>query len=394
VNTEVEMGDEGEGTPPPQAAVPSKDPDAFFATNTFRIVYQTNNFFLPQIRDMIDGREVINLRPEYQRRSRWNVVQKSRLIESLLLNIPIPPIFLYENEAARYEVMDGQQRLSAIRDFFAGDYALTGLTELAPLKGLRYTRCPPRIKRALDRATLSAIVLLLESEFRDDQASRLNDLRRFVFERLNTGGTKLNQQELRNAVYPGPLNDAIIELTRDAAFTTAFGIPSYVEVDPNEYYENEERQKNNLFQTMGDCQLVLRYFALKNESNIRGAMQAMLDRAMAQKITNQEAEQLKQEYRERFQFLFDLFDGKPFLLPADDKGRHKVSAALYDASMVAINDLWDRRISVASDKAGVQSRMQSALSTPENLRILTGQGNTAEAVRQRIAFMRSVFLPG
>ena len=62
---------------------------------SFRVIYQSNNFFLPQIRDLINGKEVINLRPEYQRRLRWTPKKKSQLIESLLLNIPIPPIFLY-----------------------------------------------------------------------------------------------------------------------------------------------------------------------------------------------------------------------------------------------------------------------------------------------------------
>ena len=69
------------------------DPDEFFAKNAFRVIYQTNNFFLPQIKDLIDKGEVLNLRPEYQRRLRWSAPQKSRLIESLLLNIPIPPSF-------------------------------------------------------------------------------------------------------------------------------------------------------------------------------------------------------------------------------------------------------------------------------------------------------------
>lgn len=76
-----------------EADAVAADPDEFYAKNAFRIVYQTNNFFLPQIRDLINKGEVLNLRPEYQRRLRWKVPQKSRLIESLLLNIPVPPVF-------------------------------------------------------------------------------------------------------------------------------------------------------------------------------------------------------------------------------------------------------------------------------------------------------------
>ncbi len=71
----------------------------------------------------------------------------------------------------------------------------------------------------------------------------LTDIRRFIFDRLNTGGTKLNPQEIRNALSPGPLNKAIVDLTREPLFTKVFDIPPYGETDPNEYYENPARQK-------------------------------------------------------------------------------------------------------------------------------------------------------
>lgn len=370
------------------------DPDEFFAKNAFRIVYQTNNFFLPQIKDLIEKGEVLNLRPEYQRRLRWTTTQKSKLIESLLLNIPVPPVFLYESDAARYEVMDGQQRLNAVKEFLAGDFALSSLTVLEPLNGIRYSRCPPRIKRALDRASLSAIVLLLESDS-DGAQSKLSmtDIRRFIFDRLNTGGTKLNPQEIRNALNPGPLNFGIIELTRGGVFTTIFDIPPYVETDPNDYYENPQRQKNALYSSMADCQLVLRYFELKDGENIRGSMKSMLDRAMEKTLDHGEVVMLKVEYTTRLTFLFELFNRKPFLLPPDEKGRERVSAALYDSSMVAINDVWSERDQVLADADGVRSRLAETLADPQQLPILTGQGNTAQAVRDRIALMKKIFRP-
>jgi hypothetical protein len=391
--------DDPDVAPEADVEAPSEkvDPDEFFAKNAFRIVYQTNNFFLPQIRDLIDKGEVINLRPEYQRRLRWKSPQKSRLIESLLLNIPVPPVFLYESEAARYEVMDGQQRLNAVKEFLSGDFALTGLQVLTPLNGLRYSRCPPRIKRGLDRASLSAIVLLLESDTDRSAEGRLSltDIRRFIFDRLNTGGTKLNHQEIRNALYPGHFNKILIELTRFSLFTEVFDIPSYTEADPNEYYENEERQKNSLYATMGDCQTVLRYFALRDARNIRGSMKAMLDRAMQDriKISKEDAETLEAEFKERFSFLYKLFDGEPFLLAPDDKGRERVSAALYDAAMVAVNNLWAQHEAIESDKEGIQPRLAAALKDPTQAVIVTGRGNTAQAVRDRIALLERILSP-
>src|SRR5229473_5279935 len=134
-----------------------------YSDASFRVIYQSNNYFLPQIRDLINKHEVINLRPEYQRRLRWSIKQKSLLIESFLLNIPIPPIFLYESDLARYEVMDGQQRLNAVHEYLENGFALTGLEKLTYLMGRRYNKLPPKLQRGLDRASLSAIVLLHET---------------------------------------------------------------------------------------------------------------------------------------------------------------------------------------------------------------------------------------
>ncbi|MEG4379180.1 MULTISPECIES: DUF262 domain-containing protein [unclassified Microcoleus] len=391
MTVEVDLGDVNEidDVLPPED---KRDPDEFLAQNAFRIVYQTNNFLLPQIRDMVARREAINLHPEYQRRLRWTPTQKSRLIESLLLNIPVPPVFFYESEAARYEVMDGQQRLNTINDFFSGEFALSGLKVLTPLNGLRYPRASPRVKRTLDRANLSAIVLLLESESERPTQGKLSltDIRRLVFDRLNTGGMKLNPQELRNAQNPGPFNEAIVSLSRFDLFTKVFAIPPYIEDDPEDYYVNPERQKNIIYNTMKDCELVLRYFALKNSDNIRGSMKSMLDRAMEVKISQDLADDAQVNFKERFSFLYDLFDSNPFILRSE--GKERVSAAVYDAAMVAADKLWERRGEIATDKVGVQQRMAAANADDKKYEILVGRGNTAESVRERIELMKTILI--
>ncbi len=390
---EVDLGDTEE-TPEPAIALDTRDPDEFLAQNAFRIVYQTNNFFLPQIRDMIINREAVNLNPEYQRRLRWTTSQKSKLIESLLLNIPVPPVFFYESDAARYEVMDGQQRLNTIRDFFAGAFSLGGLSVLTPLNGLRYPKCPPRVKRTLDRASLSAIVLLMESESERPNEGKLSltDIRRLVFDRLNTGGMKLNPQELRNAQNPGAFNEAIVDLSRFEKFTEVFGIPAYTEKDPEEYYVNPERRKNGLYSTMKDCELILRFFALRDATNIKGSMKSMLDRAMETKMSNEEAATAVSEYKEIFSFLYDLFDSKPFKLTSQSDKKERVSAAVYDASMVAMGSLWDNREKISQDKSNVQMRMEAAISDPGKYEILVGRGNTADTVRDRINLVTNILL--
>lgn len=393
MDMEIDLG-EIEDADDTAVAPDTRDPDEFLAQNAFRIVYQTNNFLLPQIRDMIKNKEAINLHPEYQRRLRWTPTQKSRLIESLLLNIPVPPVFFYESEAARYEVMDGQQRLNTIREFFEGSFALSGLKVLSPLNGLRYPKASPRVKRTLDRANLSAIVLLMESESERPNQGKLSltDIRRLVFDRLNTGGMKLNAQELRNAQNPGPLNEAIVSLSRFDLFTKVFGIPAYTEENPEDYYVNPERQKNSLYKTMKDCELILRYFALKDRKNIRGSMKSMLDRAMDVKLTQPEADSATEEFKSRFKFLFELFDSKPFVLRSQTDQKERVSAAVYDASMVALSNVWSQRDAIFADKDKVVARMAAANGDADKYEVLVGRGNTAEAVKDRIELLQNILV--
>ncbi|MES1973111.1 MAG: DUF262 domain-containing protein [Pseudomonadota bacterium] len=389
--------EEAEEAPAPRAS--SKvTPDEFFSKHAFRVVYQTNNFLVPQLKTLVVDGDILNIRPEYQRRLRWTATQKSRLIESLLLNIPVPPIFLYETSEARYEVMDGQQRLNAIKEYLEGDFALTGLQVLSPLNGLRYSKAPPRIKRALDRASLSAIVLLLESdsEKEPDNKFTIVDIRRFIFDRLNTGGTKLNAQEIRNAIFPGRFNQAIVDLARNRLFTEVFGIPPYVEANPNDYYENPARQKNTLYATMGDCQLVLRYFALRDNKNIRGSMKSMLDRAMEDRValSQEDVDNLKQEFVSRLDCACKIFGPKPFLLPPDEKGRERVSAALYDATLVALNRQWQFSDTLLAAAPKIRGRLLVEFANEESGSVLTGQGNTAQAVRDRIELLEMILLEG
>ena len=196
--------------------------EKIFDQGRFRLHQDRNDFMLPQVLDFIEKRMWMNIRPEYQRRLRWDATKKSRLIESFLMNVPIPPIFLYENDVNRYEVMDGQQRLNSVIEYYNNEYGLRGLKVWSSLNGKRFSDLPPRIRRGLDRAKISAIILVADPSESGDR--ELGDIRTQVFHRLNTGGVSLNAQELRNCVYAGSFNDLIIELASDRLFTDAWRI--------------------------------------------------------------------------------------------------------------------------------------------------------------------------
>jgi hypothetical protein len=176
------------------------------------------------------------------------------------MNVPIPPIFLYEDAYSHYQVMDGLQRLTAIYDFYTNRYALEGLQEWPELNGRSYENLPDRIKRGIDRRYLSSIILLQETAKDEYEADRLKQL---VFERINSGGVKLEAQESRNAIYDGPLNRLCIKLSRNIYLCKMWGIPEPTEEEINKNKISDELLNNDLYRKMADVELVLRFFAYR-----------------------------------------------------------------------------------------------------------------------------------
>jgi hypothetical protein len=356
-----------------------------YARSQLRVVRETKDFTLDYLAISLKQESFIsNVSPEYQRRQRWSPRKRSQLIESFLMNIPIPPIYLFEHEYNAYEVVDGRQRLDTIRDFLENRFALTGLEYWAELNRKRFIDLPTVIQRGLRRRSLSAIVLLAETRSPDKDDF---DIRRILFNRLNTGGEKLNPQELRNALYPGRFNRMLINLARSDNFTKAWGIPSR---KPDEDQEIPENLANNiLYKTMADCELVLRFFAVKEaiEDNKRGSLSRLLDDCMISHVNDSEqiVQFLQLHFEEKFRLLFEVFDGKPFRIP----NVSRPSRPLYDALMVAMSifDIEEKDL----NKAEIRKRLDASLQNPDKYALMVGRkGNAMENIKQRILLAANI----
>jgi hypothetical protein len=358
-------------------ALPPADPAVKYADSQLRVVRETKDYQLDYLQHALQpGRELIDISPAYQRRLRWNDKKKSLLIESFLLNIPVPPIFLFEIDYNSYEVIDGQQRLDAVSSFLTNDYALTGLEYWSELNGKRFNDLPKVLQRGLLRRSLSAVILLAETRYTSDNSI---DVRRVLFDRLNTGGISLNPQELRNASYPGRLNALLIELARSEPFTTAWNIPPYTVGE--ETSPPEQLASNPLYSSLADAELVLRFFALRDAfKSGSGSLRKILDRYMERnaEIDESTATTMKENYIWLLQRLVEFFDGKPFRLPSG-----RISRPLYDALMIALSRSPD--VDLSANAQAIKSALADAL-TPETntYEVLVGRGNTMTAIRARV----------
>lgn len=237
--------------------------NAKYLAGEVRIVTEQARYPLPSIPVMLETQNY-DLNPEFQRRHRWSTEKRSRLIESLIMNLPVPPVFLYEKEFSHYEVMDGLQRLTTIKEFYSNSFALEGLTEWPELNGRKYRDLPIQIRNGVDRRYLSSVILLQETAKTEEEALVLKQL---VFERINSGGEMLTPQESRNAIYNGPLNHLCINLSRNRHLCNLWGIPWNEGNSPVEY--DAELMGNDDFAKMNDVELVLRFFAYR-QRNRRG----------------------------------------------------------------------------------------------------------------------------
>jgi uncharacterized protein DUF262 len=235
-----------------------------YVSGEIRIVTEQGRTQLPELPGILDSGRY-QLQPEYQRRRRWSKEKQSRLIESFIMNVPIPPIFLYEYEYAKYEVMDGLQRLSAVNSFYKDELELSGMEYWRELEGRTYSSLPPALRQGIDRRYLSSIVLLYETARDEGQAERLKQL---VFERINTGGVSLSYQESRNAVSQGPLNERVVELARTPSFCKAWGIPGPDAEELANGTVRDEVLQDNRYQSMEDAEMVLRFFAHRQRTSV------------------------------------------------------------------------------------------------------------------------------
>ena len=262
--------------------------------------------------------------PDFQREFVWKQTQASKLIESFLVGLPVPAVFLYsEHRSQKYLVIDGQQRLKSIFHYLDGYFGeeRRGLRKVFTLKGLdkksrfneeKFEDLQEEDQRRLKNAVLRAFIV--EQLDPDDDTSMYH-----IFERLNTGGTLLTNQEIRNCVYNGKFVDFLKEVN---------GLPDWRAILGKENPDNRRR----------DIELLVRFFAMKNISAYKKPMKEFLSKFMRQNkdATDTTLKNNRDVLVRTCRSVVEKLGEKPFHV------RSGLNPAVFDAVMVAFSTHLER----------------------------------------------------
>lgn len=296
--------------------------------------------------------------PEYQRKFRWNQETESRLIESLLLGLPVPNIFVATNEDGSWEVVDGLQRISTLLHFTTTEHRLLaelGKTEPLRLIGLRtlttfneltYSDLPPAIRMAFTKRGLGITALSDKSD---------PETRYATFERLNRGSVQLSPQEIRACIYEGTFNALLKELSEEPNFHSLVKLQEKEESDAT----REE--------------LALKFFAYLNDrESFRGGVDTFLSGYMQKYRATFDVEKGRREFLAVVDALRSVAP-IPFLR-ANTNVTPKIEL---EAAMIATADLL---------RAGKQPHVTTAdwVDDPALVEASTGATNTRKKLRDRV----------
>lgn len=343
---------------------------ALFDKSQRDLVTSVVDYNLGTLADLV-SRKKIDLSPRYQRRFRWDAHRQSRLIESFLMNVPIPPIFLNEDQYSKYAVIDGKQRLFAVQEFLRGRLKLRGLKVFDDINGSSIDDLPTRLRDIIEtRATLRAIIILPQSQ----PAVKFE-----VFKRLNTGGVKLNPQEIRNSTFPGPLNDLILELSVLPEFHALLQIT--------------DRNRSALYREMRDAEFVLRYFAFRDtwDDFTRGMMRVMDDfMSDNQHMPEPALEDARTDFLDTLHAVEAAFGDHAFQrwVPENGAWRRQVLASLFDAEMFAVRGLDHAKLEAARSR--IESRLKALFDDEHFRSAIDAATNTPRLFRTRITVMRDL----
>lgn len=299
--------------------------DAYTDEDLFKISSWGADLSFRELIARYDDNELV--KPELQRHYVWDRVEASRFIDSVLLGLPVPSIFLAKTKDEKLLIIDGYQRLMTVRDFVKGvfsddnsQFALSNSKKIHERwRGKSFAQLDEQDKRKIRNTTIHAIIFMQQHPSPGDTSLYQ------IFERINTSGRSLLPQEIRNCVYQGPLNTLLISLNQNTQWRELLG--------------TSKRDSR-----MRDLELILRFFALSDRGILEGdnvpyniSLKKYLNEYMGDHNTAQDVERLEKQFNRTIEFVYRSFGPSAFhnVSPSDPKKLlQNVSSTVFDSVMV------------------------------------------------------------
>ena len=314
----------------------------------------------------------IILSPDFQRHEVWKTEQKSKFVESVLRGLPLPPIYLKKNSEGKYIVVDGLQRTSTLRDFMSGNLCLSGLE--------------PEGKNVLNGAKIGTL-----DDIREGLRARIEDRQLFVyvmepsvpmavvydvFNRINTGGTQLSRQEIRNCVFQGRSTRLLKEIAEERSFKESIS-----------YGIQELRMK--------DREAVLRclsFVVLNYELDYDGSMDKFLEKSMTKinKMTDVEIGSLKQKALSVFVQTHRVFGDANFRIPTDYT-RGRINIAVMESLFNCFYQIQENMPNVKLDKPRLKAAFDKLLADEKFRASVRWSTGSTTQVKTRFRMAHSTF---
>ncbi len=269
--------------------------------------------------------------PEYQRNLVWKPEQKSRFIESIILSFPLPPFYVNQRVDSRYIIVDGLQRTTTLHQFVNGEIALTGLKTLNNLNGNFFKDLPDAYQAKIEDKNILLYVI---------KPSVPIEVVYELFDRINTGGTPLNRQEVRNCIFQGKSTKLLKELSEEPYFRKSI--------------DNGVSPKR-----MKDRELILRYLAFKildYKTLYQGDMSDFLEQAMRKinLMDDSEINNLKIDFERvmKLTYSFYNFDNFRFMqydADGEPKYRASINSAMFESICYFFSNQTDEFLKVNED---------------------------------------------
>ncbi len=309
----------------------------------------------------------ILLEPDFQRRpDLWNPTQQSRLIESLMIRIPLPSFYFDSADDDKLIVVDGLQRLYAIKKFMVLDLddkdrlVLTGLEYLKEYEGKKFEDLPPSIQRRIKTQSLTAYII---------RPGTPDRVRTSIFTRINTGGLTLTPAEIKNSVYRGQAADLLKELAHSEEFVKV----TRKKIDSDR---------------MLDCEFVNRFLAfyLLGTEQYSGNLEDYLNDVMIRlrKESKSTIEKCRIDFLKAMKYIANIFDKIAFRKITANGGYGKINKPLYDAITVNMAKLSEKECEQLLEKKDkLLEEYDQLLNDKKFVNIITSGTATIDNVKDR-----------